>query len=244
MRPFRSFLGRFALPLGVLVASGAAFVPLGCGSSQSGSGSAVVGATDVDMPDGLARQIRTCAANHRLYEKSGKLAAVFDVTLASDGEVTSVAVRDSTLADESLEACMAKALQSLSESDLRSRRSADPPLGSVAPESRGFLGQTQALGCLATPPCLLAVAFFIGAAYVAVQIYVHAAQSSTAKPRPRPITTAVPTTTAIPASPGGVDCKKQKEICIEHCSDTALPSGDGGFRYWNCFNACMEAAGC
>jgi hypothetical protein len=138
MRPFRSFFGRLALPLGVLVASGAAFVPLGCGSSQNGSGSAVVGATDVDMPDGIALQIRTCAANHRLYEKSGKLAAVFDVTLASDGEVTSVAVRDSTLADESLEACMARALQSLSESDLRARRSADPPLGSVTPESRGF----------------------------------------------------------------------------------------------------------
>jgi hypothetical protein len=241
MRPFRSFLGRLALPLGVLVASGAAFVPLGCGSSQNGSGSAVVGATDVDMPDGIALQIRTCAANHRLYEKSGKLAAVFDVTLASDGEVTSVAVRDSTLADESLEACMARALQSLSESDLRARRSADPPLGSVTPESRGFLGQTQALGCLATPPCLLAVAFFIGAAYVAVQIYVHAAsQSSTAKPTTWPIVTAAPTTTVT----DDIDCKKVKEDCIERCSDIALPTRNFGARFHRCMRACMEAKGC
>lgn len=134
---------------------------------------------------------------------------------------------------------MARALRSLSERDLRARRS-ENPADSLAPESRTLLGQTQALGCLASPPCLLAVAFLIGAAYVAVQIYVHAAsQSSTAKPKSR----TAPTATTVPAGVG-VDCKQQKDKCIEQCSDTALPSGDGGFRYWNCVNDCMTAAGC
>jgi hypothetical protein len=192
MRLFRSIVGKLVLSVGLLVASGAAFVPLGCGSSQNGSGSALPEHTDVDLPEGIARRLRTCAATHQLYEKSGKLAVIFDVNLASDGEVTSVAVRDSTLGDESLIACMAQALQSLSESDLRSGRSTDPPLGSVAPESRALFGQTQALGCLASPPCLLALGFLIGAAYVAVQIFVHAAQSSTAKPKTTSIVTDVP----------------------------------------------------
>lgn len=40
------------------------------------------------------------------------------------------------------------------------------------------------------------------------------------------------------------DCDQVREDCIESCSETALPSGDYGFRFWNCLNACMAAAGC
>jgi RHS repeat-associated protein len=40
------------------------------------------------------------------------------------------------------------------------------------------------------------------------------------------------------------DCKKVKADCIEQCSDSSLPSGDHGFRFWNCVNKCMEANGC
>ena len=46
---------------------------------------------------------------------------------------------------------------------------------------------------------------------------------------------------------GGDDedrCKKIKDYCIDICSDTALPSGDRGFRFWNCVNQCMEEHGC
>ena len=43
---------------------------------------------------------------------------------------------------------------------------------------------------------------------------------------------------------GNIDCKQVKDDCIETCSETSLPSGDNGFRFWNCVNKCMEAAGC
>ena len=36
----------------------------------------------------------------------------------------------------------------------------------------------------------------------------------------------------------------QEEYCREKCSNEALPSGDNGFRYWNCFNRCMEEEWC
>ncbi|WP_444935804.1 RHS repeat-associated core domain-containing protein [Microbulbifer sp. JMSA004] len=32
----------------------------------------------------------------------------------------------------------------------------------------------------------------------------------------------------------------KEEWCREYCSEVALPSGDNGYRYWNCYNKCME----
>ncbi len=59
-----------------------------------------------------------------------------------------------------------------------------------------------------------------------------------------PIATAVPTTKTTPAPPANVDCRAEKKKCLDRCSDTALPSGNHGFRFWNCVNHCMTAAGC
>ena len=39
-------------------------------------------------------------------------------------------------------------------------------------------------------------------------------------------------------------CKQVKQDCIERCSDTALPTGDHGFRFWNCVNKCMAESNC
>jgi RHS repeat-associated protein len=39
-------------------------------------------------------------------------------------------------------------------------------------------------------------------------------------------------------------CKKIRDFCIDICSDTALPSGNRGFKFWNCLNQCMEEYGC
>jgi hypothetical protein len=39
-------------------------------------------------------------------------------------------------------------------------------------------------------------------------------------------------------------CKKVAESCRETCSKTSLPSGNYGFKFWNCINACMEEHGC
>jgi len=219
------------------------FAPLGCGSSGGRLG--VAGQGDAELPDGVAREIRTCAANHMQHLSSSEHTVSFDVKLASNGEVDSIALLESTLGDEELEACMAKALRSLSGDDLPLRHSSVHPQGPVAPEARALLGQTQALSCLASPPCLLALAFFVGAAYVAVQIYLHAAQSSTAKPRTtattEPIATAGPTATTASEKER---CKKVKQECIEYCTDTTLPTPDYGFKFFNCKNQCLERQGC
>jgi len=64
------------------------------------------------------------------------------------------------------------------------------------------------------------------------------------KPAPRPAFPPVP----IPNEPCDDDdserCKRVKEMCIETCSESSLPSGDYGFRFWNCVNRCMEDNGC
>jgi hypothetical protein len=39
-------------------------------------------------------------------------------------------------------------------------------------------------------------------------------------------------------------CRYVKNDCIEICSETSLPSGDNGFRFWNCVNECMAEEGC
>ena len=218
------------------------FAPLGC--SSSGGRLGVAGQGDAELPDGVAREIRTCAANHMHHLSSSEHTVSFDVKLAGNGEVDSIALLESTLGDEGLEACMAKALRSLSGDDLPLRHSSSRPRGPVAPEARALLGQTQALSCLSSPPCLLALAFFIGAAYVAVQIYVHAAQSSSAEPKPRtaPTTTTMPT--AVPVADETERCKKVKDKCIEHCADTVLDRGIHEPEFSRCLRTCMEQSGC
>lgn len=233
----------FASSMGLTCLLSLALPALGCGSSGGGPASTAAGQHDAEIPEGIALQLRTCAAEHEAHLGRGQHFVTFEVKLASDGEVDSVAIHDSTLRDDDLELCMAKALRGFSEDDLLLRRSDVGPRRFVTPESRGLMSQAQALTCFASPPCVLALALVIGAAYVAVTVLVHAAaESSKVKPRTAPTATTVPVATATPGS--GVDCKKQKDICIELCSNTALPSGDGGFRFWNCVNDCMVAAGC
>lgn len=41
-----------------------------------------------------------------------------------------------------------------------------------------------------------------------------------------------------------VDCKKVKRDCIAQCSESSLPTGDDGFKFWNCLNRCMAENGC
>ena len=39
-------------------------------------------------------------------------------------------------------------------------------------------------------------------------------------------------------------CRQIRDKCIAECSNTALPSGDYGFLFWNCVNKCMQKYGC
>lgn len=186
---------RLAFSLSLTLGLGCAFVPLGCGSSGGGT-LAVPFQGDAKVPESIALRIRTCAAEHREHLRGDKHSVSFDVKLANDGEVDSVALRDSTLPDEDLEACMAGALGSLSMDTLPSRYSGSRPRDPGPPESRMLLGQTQVMACFASPPCVLALAFLIGATYITVQVYVHATSTTKPKPRPAPIATAAPTATS------------------------------------------------
>ena len=68
-------------------------------------------------------------------------------------------------------------------------------------------------------------------------------------PEPEPLVTPQPMPFA-PADTGEVcpeekpDCRKVKQDCLAKCSDEALPSGDNGFRFWNCLNKCMKDNRC
>lgn len=221
-----SSIKRMALCSALISAMGFTFMPMGCGGSGRGPAHG-----DAALPEGVALRFRTCAVEHRTHLSSGEHSVSFDVKLADDGRADSVALDESTLGDEDLEDCMADALQSLSVDDLPIRRSGSRHGGSVASGSRALLGQEQVLTCFASPPCLLTLAFLIGAAYITVQIYVYA--SSTAE---------TTTTTAVPIP--DVDCKKVKQDCLKKCSNTVLPTRDFGVTFQRCVRACMEADDC
>lgn len=203
-------------------------VATGCGSSfkppQEGN-------ADGAIPEEVAVQIRTCAAKYMGDLPPHDQTISFEVKLASDGEVDSIALHSSTVSHEALEACMAKAIRKLSEDQLSLRGSRRGRGGAFSPEQSRFLGQEElAVGCLASPPCLLTVGFVIAATYLVVAIYVQStSQSSAVKPTSPPVE---------------IDCKKIKQQCIEHCSDTVLPTRDFGASFNKCMRACTEANGC
>lgn len=39
-------------------------------------------------------------------------------------------------------------------------------------------------------------------------------------------------------------CKQKEKECIDLCSEIALPTGNDGFKFWNCQNECMRKWGC
>jgi len=49
-----------------------------------------------------------------------------------------------------------------------------------------------------------------------------------------------------PGDPDDEDerCRKVKDQCIEECTETALPTKDHGFTFWNCVNDCLKRNGC
>lgn len=200
----------------------------GCGSSRTGT--AVPTQGDADVPALTAQQLRACAEEHKMHFGQARHAIHFEVHLSDDGQVDSVSLEHSTLEDQGLEACMASALRSLSMNELPLRTSEHASPESASPDSRKLLGQEQVLLCFASPPCVLALTMLIGATFLTVYIYVHAAQSSTIKLEPPPT--------------AEIDCKKVKEECITKCSDTDLPTPDFGARFFKCVRACLEANGC
>jgi RHS repeat-associated protein len=39
-------------------------------------------------------------------------------------------------------------------------------------------------------------------------------------------------------------CRQKKLECIDACSESSLPTHDNGFKFFNCVNRCLRAAGC
>jgi RHS repeat-associated protein len=67
---------------------------------------------------------------------------------------------------------------------------------------------------------------------------------SKAKPFEKPI---APTTSACPRNdpdPEKERCKKIKDICIEKCSSTTIPTSDYGASFFKCLNRCMADNDC
>ena len=207
-RSLKNTLGGLALT----VVAGLTFAPIGCGGSFKPPKQENA---DGEIPEEVARQIRTCAAKY-MEDLPGKDQTIsFEVKLAGDGGVDSISLRDSTVGHEPLQACMAKAIRQLSEDQLTLRGSRRH--GELPRERGRFLGQEElAVGCLASPPCLLTVGFVIGATYLVVALYV-----SMRKPKPTDPTYTRPECTDLyvhctdhtPTAPCGQ--------CVRICAQTA-----------------------
>jgi hypothetical protein len=89
----------------------------------------------------------------------------------------------------------------------------------VSPQSRGMVGIAQVL---VAPVALAPIALVAAGVTVLVGVTIYVAT-------------------------GGLNisehCKEVKEDCIVACNNK-LPTGDFGFRFWNCVNKCMRTAGC
>lgn len=187
-------------------------------------------------------------------------------------EVEEVLLKDSTLQLHEVESCMAEALRTMRAplQVLALRRRRLLPEGPMSPESRALLGQAEAVLLLeAGGVVVVGLAIYAVVVYILEDKKPrrHHPHPTTAEPTATvepvatveplvpaapiasmaPTTTAAPTATTIPtttSTPAKVDCRAVKRKCLDHCSDTALPSGNSGFRFWNCVNLCMTANGC
>ena len=83
---------RLALTLGLTLGLGFAFVPQGCGGVLP----------TAEVPESIAQRLRGCALDHRNHLGSTRNFVSFEVKFDSDGQVDSVALRESTLGDEVL----------------------------------------------------------------------------------------------------------------------------------------------
>jgi hypothetical protein len=177
---------------------GVAFIPSGgCGSTPPVA----------EMPVRFAEPIRSCAVMHEHHLTATDHTAKFDVGLVN-GQVDSIVLVQSTLADEELEACLARAIRSFIVDDLPLRHSASLEGEFVQPESRALFGNPAVAplaACLASPPCLLGLVVVMGATVITVQLSVYSATATapaiatpatTATPVPTTTTTATPTATA------------------------------------------------
>ena len=130
-----------ALALGLWL--GAVSIFPGCGSSRSST--AVPEGGDADVPAVVAAQLRACAEERKTHLGAARHTIRFELHFSEDGQVDSLSLDDSSLEDQGLEACMAGVLRSMSLEDLPLRGPEQGSYEPMAPESRGFMAQEQAM---------------------------------------------------------------------------------------------------
>lgn len=125
-----------------------------------------------------------------------------------------IRVKDSMLNGNALEICLVHSLEQMDES----RAASFQP--NVSPQSRSMIGVVQAA---AAPIALLPIALAAAGVTILVGVTIYVAAEVT--------------------KDDTAHCKEVKEDCIVACNNK-LPTGDFGFRFWNCVNRCMRTAGC
>jgi hypothetical protein len=250
-----SRITRLALSLGLVISSGVAFVPLGCGGSEEAFHAVPRPREDPKMPEDIATQLEDCVkrASAPFPPAEGSTYAIqFNVQVWKDGSVQAVEIKESMLGGHEVEGCFERVLagMTLPKRTIAMGLEGAPPRGAAAPADRALVGHALAIP---NPFSLLPVVLTFAAVCIVVAVTVHVMSTSTTTDAPPivtapPVASAVPTTTAVPTAVTVDDerarCKKVKQGCLDKCSNEALPTKDFGATFYRCMRACMEAQGC
>lgn len=196
----------------------------GCGGAQDGSpglarrppaSQRIAEREIIEAPEATVLQLKACVDARPGPWGESYHALMYDVTANKGGDVSKVTLRDATLRDTALEACFKKALVAMEVPAEALRSHSSKP---VSGQSRAAVGIVQAVAApIALAPILIPA---LGVTII-VAISIDIVRNVTSGP----------------------DCKEVKEDCIIACN-RKLPTGDYGFRFWNCVNQCMRTAGC
>ncbi|WP_281328795.1 hypothetical protein [Polyangium sp. 6x1] len=193
------------------------------GAHGSGDGPSVPAAT-------VAR-LQACAEHGADRLTDTHYAIAFDVDVKADGQVDTATVRESMIADREIVSCMEDALRGMTLPGVVTPLRSSGPVygGGVSSAGRAPVGHPAAV-VVGAAVNLVPILIVAAGVTIVVAVTVHVA-SEMSGPKDEPP----------PAQP---DCKKVKDACITDCSRSSLPTGDYGFKFWNCVNRCMKAAGC
>lgn len=204
---------------------------LGCGGTQEEAQSAYHESTEptttaslasIEVPNAVVQAMKTCVETTTFSFSGGSQAFQYDVRANTQGKVSEVKRRDSTLRDPSLEECFERALAAMDvpTEALRLRISKPFSGGENKSWTRGNVGVVQAI---AAPVALAPIALAAAGVVILVAVAVHVIDDTTAE-RER--------------------CKQVKQGCIEYCSDTVLDQGFHEPHFSRCMRTCMEQANC
>ena len=200
--------------------------PMGCGASDEYAAMPVP-PTEGALPASTVRALQACAKKHA--GRLGRHAYEIDFQVElTDNQVSKVRPKGPRLDDAGLERCMMDALRTMADAGYTPNPDELISHGGLLP-ARGLLANVSVISQLIRLAPLVVTAsgvtIVVGVAVLVVAAAVSlkdAADEDAEKER----------------------CKKVKEDCLVACSRSSLPTGDHGFKFWNCVNRCMEAAGC